>query len=351
MNTRMPNGLPIDDPAPRARVAVIIAAHDAARTIAGAVASALSQDETAEVVVVDDASSDGTADAALSASSGDARLRILRTTRNLGPAAARNLGIASTSAPFIAVLDADDVILPGRFEDLLKRSGWDLIADNIVFLPDDEDLGQLAPKDRQATGLSALDLAGFALGNLAGKGGTRGELGFLKPVMRRDFLDRCSLRYDEGLRLGEDYDLYTRAMLCGARFLVAHRTGYAARVRADSLSGRHRTADLAALEAATRRHLEAVGPDHAARPVLTRLHLEVAARHRLRVFLDRKAERGAGAALRFAVSPPSNLWPIARGVMRDKLAARTGQPPPKQTARYLLAPIPEAPRADSPSRA
>jgi len=350
MNTRMQSGCAVDEPSPRARVAVIIAARDAARTVAGAVASALSQEETTEVVVVDDASTDDTAHTALRAAPGDTRLQVIRTSRNLGPAAARNLGIAATSAPFMAVLDADDAILPGRFANLLKRTGWDLIADNIVFLPDADDLGALARDNGQATGLSALDLAGFALGNLSGKGRTRGELGFLKPLMRRDFLDRHGLRYDEDLRLGEDYDLYARALLCGARFLVAHRTGYAARVRAASLSGRHRTADLAALEAATRRHLEALGPDHAARPVLTRLHLEVAARHRLRAFLDRKAERGAVAALRFAVNPPSNLWPIARGVLRDKLAGRAG-PPPVQSVRYLLAPIPEAPRAESPSRA
>jgi succinoglycan biosynthesis protein ExoU len=350
MNTRRQREGDIDNPLSRARVAVIIAARDAGRTIAGAVASALAQAETAEVVVVDDASMDDTADTALRVALGDARLRVMKATRNLGPAAARNLGIAATAAPFIAVLDADDAILPGRFAGLLKRSGWDLIADNIVFLPDADDLGALARDDGHATGLSALDLAGFALGNLSGKGRTRGELGFLKPVMRRDFLDRHGLRYDEGLRLGEDYDLYARALLCGARFLVAHRAGYAARVRADSLSGRHRTADLAALEAATLRHLETLGRDHAARPILTRLHREVAARHRLRAFLDRKAERGAGAALRYAVSPPSNLWPIASGVLRDKLAART-TPPPVQSARYLLAPIPEAPRAESPSRA
>lgn len=59
-------------------VSVIITAHDAADTIADAVRTALAEAETAEVIVVDDASGDDTARVAEKAGKGDDRLTVLR---------------------------------------------------------------------------------------------------------------------------------------------------------------------------------------------------------------------------------------------------------------------------------
>ena len=61
------------------QASIIIAARDAAATIAAAVSSALRQPETAQVLVVDDASADGTADTALAADDGTQRLDIIRS--------------------------------------------------------------------------------------------------------------------------------------------------------------------------------------------------------------------------------------------------------------------------------
>jgi succinoglycan biosynthesis protein ExoU len=75
--------------------------------------------------------------------------------------------------------------------------GWDLIADNIAFVPDTPDLAASgAVRAVTDTGLSALDLAEFVRGNLPRKNRPRGELGFLKPLIRRDFIDRHGLRYN-----------------------------------------------------------------------------------------------------------------------------------------------------------
>lgn len=317
-------------------VAVIIAARDAAETIGAAVASALAQPETAEVVVVDDASADATGAAARQAAAGDGRLTVLRCAENLGPAAARNLAVARSSAPLIAVLDADDALLPGRFAHLLAQPGWDLIADNIAFIGAQAAVPEaLAAAPPGPDGSAALDLAAFVRGNLTRRGAQRAELGFLKPVIRRAALDRAGIAYDPALRLGEDYDLYVRAMLAGARFRLSRRVGYVARVRAGSLSGRHRTADLAALAAASARHLAAArGP---AAGAIAAHHAQVRSRWLLRACLDAKAEGGLGAALAFALRPPGNLPPIAAGVLADKLAALTGRGAPAEPAgRYLL---------------
>jgi succinoglycan biosynthesis protein ExoU len=123
------------------RVAVIIAAHNAAATIARAVRSALTEPETAEVIVVDDASTDGTVEAARAADDGTGRLSILAQPVNRGPAAARNVAIASANSPIVAILDSDDFFLAGRLSELLKLGEWDLVGDNIAFVSDAQRAG------------------------------------------------------------------------------------------------------------------------------------------------------------------------------------------------------------------
>ena len=79
----------------------------------------------------------------------------------------------------------------------------------------------------------------------------RQELGFLKPLIRRSFLDAQGLRYRNDLRLGEDFDLYARALALGARMLLIPAAGYVAVMGAGSLSGRHSEQDLVRLREAS----------------------------------------------------------------------------------------------------
>ena len=324
----------------RHEVCVIIAARDAEATIGAAVRSALAEAEVTEVIVVDDASRDGTARAAVVAAAGDPRLRVLARNANLGPAAARNLAIRSSTAPFVAILDADDRLVPGRFAHLFGLSGWDLAADNIAFVHGGDQPTLTLRADHTRT----LDLAGFVRGNLQQRGFDRGELGFLKPVIRRDFLDGNNLAYDPTLRLGEDYDLYVRCLLAGARFQLSHRIGYVATVRGDSLSARHTTGDLGALLAATNRHLAGAPPRGRERNVLRTHQRQTLKRYLLRAFLDRKAQHGLLAALGFAVRSPSHLQLIATGVLADKMTALRGQGH-ALPVRSTLIPLADEPRS------
>lgn len=94
------------------RVSVVIAARDAAHTIAETLASVRAQTlAPREVVLVDDASADGTADVARSA--GPEPLRIVRHDVGRGPGAARNRAVREASGELVAVLDADDAWKPG----------------------------------------------------------------------------------------------------------------------------------------------------------------------------------------------------------------------------------------------
>jgi glycosyltransferase involved in cell wall biosynthesis len=98
--------------APAGAVAVVIPCHNFGRYLAEAIASALAQTAPPrEVIVVDDASTDDTADVA-------ARypVRYLRHPQPRGAAAARNTGWRAATAPLIAFLDADDAWLPAKLQ-------------------------------------------------------------------------------------------------------------------------------------------------------------------------------------------------------------------------------------------
>ncbi|MGN6464968.1 MAG: glycosyltransferase family 2 protein [Rhizobiaceae bacterium] len=325
-----------------AEICVVIAAKDAAATIGRAIRSALAEAEVAEVVVVDDGSADGTGAAALAANDGTGRLAVLPLDRNRGPAFARNHAIARSAAPFVAILDADDFFLPGRFRRMLARKDWDLIADNIVFVE-----GTDPTIDPEAAAFADaprfLGLSEFVDGNISRRRVQRGEMGFLKPVMRRAFLDRHGLRYREDLRLGEDYELYVRALARGGRYKILHSCGYGAVVRPDSLSGRHRTDDLKRLYEADLAILRSEKLDNWATASLARHARHIAGRHALRAFLDRKSEGGLTAAGLRALKSPRTLPAIVGGVVRDKLDRFTVASPGAAGPRYLLAASPDGP--------
>jgi succinoglycan biosynthesis protein ExoU len=317
-------------------VCVIIAVRNGATTIATAISSALREAEVGEVIVVDDASTDGTRHSAMSADDGSGRLRLIRFEENKGPAQARNAAIESSALPFVSILDADDVFVRGRFAKLLGKSDWDLVADNIAFVSDgsrdliDLQVPSFRPNPR------FLGLAEFVAGNISRPGRPRGELGFLKPVMRRAFLDEAGLRYDPLLRLGEDYDLYARALAMGARFKVVDTCGYGALVRSDSLSGRHRTDDLKRLAEADREILTLPDLPSNARTELRRHHRHVRDKYRLRNFLDIKARGGMLNAALHGLWHPQELPAIVTGIARDKFGAHVGRPAPTRAVRYLL---------------
>ena len=328
-------------------VCVVIPAFEAAATVGRAVASALGEPEVREVLVVDDASGDATADAARAADDGSGRLTVHDLPRNVGPAAARNHAIALSTSAIIAILDADDMFVPGRLAALLAVPDWDIVGDNILFVPE---AGGLATPRLPALGAPGaarpVDFCAFVQGNRTRRGRGRRELAFLHPLVRRDFLDREGLRYDETMRLGEDYDLYARSLAAGARFRLVDMVGYVALERANSLSGAHRTEDLARLRDADTRLL--ANPSlTASQAAAVRAHRRgTERRHRLRAFLDARRARGLAGAAAHLLVRPAHVLDVARGVARDKWAAarsRVSSAPRDRRPRTLFEPFSVAP--------
>ncbi|PDT83238.1 glycosyltransferase family 2 protein [Sinorhizobium sp. BJ1] len=299
-------------------VCIIIAAKNAADTIARAIVSALAEPEVAELVVIDDGSTDDTAAVARASADGSGRLNVVRFEENRGPAAARNHAIAVSKSPLLGVLDADDFFFPGRMRQLLGQDDWDFMADNIAFIDAGQATGAERKIDRFAPSPRLLDLVGFVEGNISRRGVRRGEIGFLKPLMRRSFLDEFDLRYNETLRLGEDFDLYARALARGARYKIIHSCGYAAVVRGDSLSGKHRTIDLRRLYEADRAILAEAHLSGNAAAAMRRHERHIRGRYELRHFLDLKRNQGIASAFAYALAHPGALPAIVGGIVGDK---------------------------------
>ena len=92
-------------------VTVSMPARNAERFVRDAITSVLGQEGVdLELVVVDDASADGTA--AVVERIGDPRVRLIRNSALRGVAACHNIVVAQSRSPFIAHVDADDLILP-----------------------------------------------------------------------------------------------------------------------------------------------------------------------------------------------------------------------------------------------
>jgi succinoglycan biosynthesis protein ExoU len=237
----------MDDVQRVAAIDVIVAAWNRSDSIERAVNSALAEPEVRQVIVVDDGSTDDTAARAGRCDAGAGRVVLHRLASNRGPSHARNIGLRMAIAPWVAILDADDYFLRGRSRSLLSfGDDWDFVADDLLHSETgDIDPSQLRPVlFKESLVPWRLDLAGFAQGNVRDRAVLRTELGFLKPLMRREFLVRHGLSYDEDMRLGEDYAFYARALALGARFLVVPTQGYVSVVRADSISGRHTKQEL-----------------------------------------------------------------------------------------------------------
>jgi glycosyltransferase involved in cell wall biosynthesis len=103
---------------PRPCLSVVVPCFDEAATVAALLERVLASPWTAEVVVVDDASTDGTA--AVLAGVADDRVRVIRHDRNQGKGAALRTGFAAATAEFVIVQDADLEYDPAEYGVMLE---------------------------------------------------------------------------------------------------------------------------------------------------------------------------------------------------------------------------------------
>ena len=182
----------------RPRVAVIVPVRDRAHLLARALESVVAQREPrAEVVVVDDGSTDGSADVARRFPG----VRVVTLTGE-GVAAARNAGIAATTAPLVAFLDSDDCWAPDKLARQLAH--LDAHPDQGYCLARMQNL--LEPGVSVPAWIAPADLDRPVIGAVAGT-----------LVVRRAVLERVG-GFDPSFAIAEDVDWFCRAKDAGVAF-------------------------------------------------------------------------------------------------------------------------------------
>lgn len=233
------------------QVSVIIPAYNAVAFLGRSVASVQRQELLdLEILIIDDASADGTLALARVLAAEDPRIKIIAAARNGGPAAARNRGLAQARGTWVALLDADDAFEAGRLRCLLglaQDCRADLMADNLL-MEDREGTREAMLPASEVASCAPITAADFLRGNLPDPKRPRKSYGFLKPLISRKFLEAHDLRYDEELRFAEDFAFYLSCLAAGGRFFLCQEPLYRYRLRSDSLTACHTTDDLRRLQ-------------------------------------------------------------------------------------------------------
>lgn len=103
------------------KTSVVMPAYNAARYIEEAVRSVTAQSVADwELLIIDDCSSDGTAEIAGRLAGEDPRIRVLRNEKNAGAAKSRNRGVAEARGEWVAFLDSDDLWRSDKLEKQLE---------------------------------------------------------------------------------------------------------------------------------------------------------------------------------------------------------------------------------------
>ncbi len=180
-------------------MSVIVPSYNMARYLPKSVPSALAQTYTnLEVVIVDDGSSDDTAQVVRQWDK-DPRVRLHRQP-NGGLSHARNQGIAHSKGPFIALLDADDIWMPQKlalqmalFKD---RPQVGVVFSNYERMNDNEERMPMGPTTMYR-------------GKVSGRLLVENFVPASSAVVRRECFERCG-GFEVELKTGEDYEMWLR---------------------------------------------------------------------------------------------------------------------------------------------
>lgn len=195
------------------KLAVLLPARDAARTVRAAAVSMLRQSvRDLALVCVDDGSTDGTSEVLAKLAERDARVRVVRT-EGVGIARALMAGLAHCDAPFVARMDADDLSHPRRLEAELAALDADpalaAVGCRVRLFPRREVKPGMA---RYAAWLNSLVTSELCARDLF----VEAPLVHPAALIRRDALLRAG-GWRDGL-FPEDYDLWLRLASNAPRF-------------------------------------------------------------------------------------------------------------------------------------
>ncbi|MFG2196339.1 glycosyltransferase family 2 protein [Streptomyces sp. NPDC048639] len=215
-------------PSPAAQVSVIVIGYNDAAHLAGAVHSALRQGTAvAEVIAVDDASTDATPEVLRGLAARYARLRVVRRETNSGGCGTpRNDGLRLATAPYVMFLDSDDVLEAGAVEALYRaavRHDAQVVAGRCV--------RRELPGGRDVPWQRALFTVEAAHGSPAELPRLVHDTVCVNKLYSRTFLEEHGIAFPDGAFRYEDFVFTARVLAASPRIAVVPDTVYIWHVR------------------------------------------------------------------------------------------------------------------------
>lgn len=276
------------------KVSLVIPLYNCARFIDAALASVAGQTTVPdEVIVVDDASTDGGGERAARWSA-LLSLRVVTHPVNRGLGAARRTGIAATAGDLVALLDADDVWLPDHLEVMLatyRQHGGLVTADTLWWSPTRQ-ISQVSGRQRKRVPAPTRQRLGILDHN------------FVHPISLFSRADYERAGGFSELRQMEDWDLWMRMIRTGVTVTMAPTPTALYRIHGRSLSAGR--GNLAVNVGVLPQYLDGLAPDE------QRVLRRTIRRRQARIELF-AGEREAAAG---RIARASLLW--ARAAARDR---------------------------------
>lgn len=190
-------------------ISVIMAVYNDSEYLAESINSILEQSYTDfEFIIVDDCSTDGCDEIIKHYSKIDQRIIQFQNEKNTGLPSCLNFAITKSKGRFIARMDGDDISHPDRLDKQLafmnENTGIDICGTGIVYI--DSDGVEVGKADMPLTHNEI-------------KKTINRKSPFAHPsvLIRKEFFENYG-GYDETLRRKQDYDLWSRGMINGAKY-------------------------------------------------------------------------------------------------------------------------------------
>ena len=194
-------------------ISVIVPVYNAEKTLPKCLNSIANQTFTDfEVILVNDGSSDSSAEICKKYAESDPRFKLI-SQKNAGPSAARNTGIENSTGKYLAFVDSDDYVEPEMLQEFYvaaEKYNADLTICGYKKVRKSGNIVKIS-KLKYEPGL----YVGDACRKIAIESISYSCPETIKPIswmrfVRRDLLIKHNLRYDLKVRFGEDFLLWTK---------------------------------------------------------------------------------------------------------------------------------------------
>lgn len=202
-------------------ISVIIPVYNSGKFLRQSVESALSQNETSEVILVEDASPDNSYEICQELEKEFEKVKLFThpNHQNKGAAATRNLAIEKSTQQYVAFLDSDDYYLPNRFKTALKvfnkYEDAEAVGDAVgVHFENDQAKTRWFELGREALTTTKKPLIPETFFYQQAPIGYDGQIHTNGWIIKRSLLDKSGL-FNPMLRLHQDTELFIRLAISG----------------------------------------------------------------------------------------------------------------------------------------